>query len=328
MNACRRFAFCLLLAAISNRGAAAERDESATFAVQPGCTLQLDSYRGAVFVTESDAPEVRVSVHMEIGADTATEAERLRAALQLQMKAANNVVSIFARNPRESRIRWIWHEDQQIDLVYRVAVPRRCNVDVKVLNGGVTIGNLAGDMKARVENGTIFFRQIDGSVNAQVDNGDVVVSRCSGAFTARVLRGAIRAGTIGGPVDVRNRSGDIELMMAQNSVRALAEAGDVAIGFPRMFEGENTRVATSGGNILAKIDPAANCRIEASSIWGRVECKLPVAIEPGENGRRKLTANLNAGGPLVTLHASGGNVRIERGATPFVPVAPATERAD
>jgi hypothetical protein len=327
MIACRKSAAFFLFAALALRGGAAERDESAVFPVSPGCTLKIDSYRGSVDITASDEPQVRVSVHMEIGADTDAEAERLRANLQLEMKAAGNIVSIFARNPRESRALWFWREDQQIDLVYRIAVPRRCNVDARVINGSVTVGALAGAMKARVENGTIFFRGVDGSVSAQADYGDIVVSHCTGAFTARLLRGTIRAGVIGGPIDVKNRSGDVDIMLAKNSVVAVAEAGDVSIGFPRNFEGE-TRLATSGGSIFATVDPAAGCRIEATSVWGRVHCRLPVAIEAGGNGQRKLVAQLHNGGPLVQLQANGGDIRIEPGEAPFQKATPETERSD
>src|SRR3954469_11578982 len=90
---------------------AVERDERHVFPVQPGCTLKLDSYRGNVTVTESDDPVVEVAVHFEIGADTEAEGDRMRSALQLELKASGNVVTIFARNPSESRIRWVWHED-------------------------------------------------------------------------------------------------------------------------------------------------------------------------------------------------------------------------
>jgi hypothetical protein len=295
---------------------AAERDERHVFPVQPGCTLKLDSYRGSVIVTESDEPVVRVSIHMEIGSDTEAEGDRMRAGLQLDVKAADNTVTIFARNPKETRARWVWQEDKQIDLTYRITVPRRCNVDVKVINGNVAIGNLDGRLAAWVENGDISFRQVGGQVEAAVERGNITVSRCVGALTARVLQGVIRTGSIGGAADLKNASGNVEILQAHGPVKAIAEAGDVIVGFPRRIGGE-VELTSRGGNVLAKIDPRAAGRIVATSVWGEVHCKLPVTVESGTNGRSRLTAQLNEGGPVLTLRASGGNVRVERGETLF-----------
>src|ERR1043165_257330 len=120
----------------------AERDEEYAFSVQPGCTLKVDSYRGAVLVAEGDAPQITLAVHMEIGADTEAEAERMRAQLQLEVRQAGNIVTVCARKPSETRIRWVWNDDRQIDLTYRITVPRHCDVDVQVINGSITVSSL------------------------------------------------------------------------------------------------------------------------------------------------------------------------------------------
>src|SRR5688572_7466549 len=60
----------LAVGPIASAGAA-ERDVRHEFAVQPGCLLRIDTYRGEVTVTESDDPTVQVTIHMEVGGDTA-----------------------------------------------------------------------------------------------------------------------------------------------------------------------------------------------------------------------------------------------------------------
>ncbi len=294
------------------RARAAEREERFAFPVQPGCSLKIDSHRGTVVVNESDESVVKILVQMEIGASNDAEAERLRAALQLDVHAAGNVVTIFARNPDESRALWVWREEKQIGLTYRVTVPRRCNADLTVRNGSVTLGSLAGRVRARVETGTISCRQIEGSVDVAVVEGDIVVSRCLGPLTARVQRGTIRTGLVAGRADVQSRSGDVEILLAQGPVSAAAEAGDLTVGFPRAIGGD-AKLSTRGGNVVVKIDPAANGRIEASSVWGVVTNRLPLTIESGGSGKSQLTGLLHAGGPRVTARASGGYVRLEPG---------------
>lgn len=305
--------FALLLASASR---AVEREFARTFPVEPGCTLKLDTYRGSVTVVESDQPEVKVSLQMQVGTDNEEDAARVYAALELEATAVNNTITLRARNPRETRVRFVWNDKHQIDLAWRISVPRRCNVDAVTLNGGITIGNLSGRIAARTERGTIFLKRIDGSAEATTETGDVVISRCSGPVNVRVLRGTVRVGTLGGLADLKNSTGDIEVLAARAGITASAEAGDVYVGFPRDTAGA-ANITTSGGSIYAKIDPAANCTINASSVWGHVESLLPMTIESGANGKRKLTGRLGQGGPVLTFHANGGQVKITPGETYF-----------
>jgi hypothetical protein len=294
----------------------AERDVNQVFPVQPGCTLKVDVDRGGITVEESDASEVRVAIHVEIGADTEAEADRLGEALQLEIKAENNIVSVRARNPVETGVRLTWRDDNPIDLTCKIFVPRRCNVVLTTRHGGITVGSLQGRVVARTGTGTVFLHRIDGSVDARTQNGDVIVSRCSGAAVLRTLGGTIRAGTMGGRVDLKNSGGDIEVQAARAGLTASADVGDVTVGFPRDFSGDS-EINASYGNIVAKIDPAASCVVRASSVWGRVQSALPLAVESGGNGRSQLAGRLNQGGPVLTLHANGGQVRITAGEALF-----------
>ena len=296
---------------------AAERDFVRTFDVQPGCTLAIDTYRGAINVTEADTNTIRVAVHLEIGADSESDAERLLKGFTLDFTQSANAIAVVARHPAETRARFVWHENEQIEPTFRVTVPRRCNVNLKTISGSVIVGNLAGELSAETETGDVFFRHVTGMVTAATKQGDVVVSHCDGSVTARVLAGTIRIGTVTGRCDLKNSSGAVEVLAAKSDVHAYAEAGDANIGVPRDFSG-NADVTTSGGNIVVKMDPAASCAVEAStSLFGHVESRVPLAIDAGRRGGRKLVGHLNRGGAKLLLKASGGNVRIEPGEALF-----------
>src|SRR5205807_10317672 len=112
-----------------------------------------------------------------------------------------------ARNPRETGWHFSWGEEARLNLYFRLTVPRSCHLDLKLGAGTITVGPLAGRMRAEVENGKIFFRRVDGSVEARVESGDIIVSHCTGAVTARAMGGVMRLGTIGGPLHLRSTSG-------------------------------------------------------------------------------------------------------------------------
>ena len=171
-------------------------------------------------------------------------------------------------------------------------------------------------MLARLDAGTIFFRQVEGSIQAMVGEGEIVISRCTGAVLARANRGTIRLGTIGGPSDLKTANGSIEVLLAKGALTAFAEAGDVTVNFPRGLA-ESSNLATSGGNLAVTVDPAANCEVDASAIWGRVRNSLPLTGGDRDKSGRRLTGTLNAGGPRLTLQANGGSVSIGPGETLF-----------
>ncbi len=302
--------FVTLALLVAGPAAAAERTVKRSFPVQPGATLKVDTYRGGIIVEETDESAVRAEVRIELATEDETQANQSIEALKLEMEQVGNEVRVRARNPRESRVLFAWEEKQRLELTFRIFVPRSSNVDLATLDGGVTVGNLAGRVVAHTRAGTIFCRKIDGTINATVDAGEIVISRCTGAVELRVQRGNIRTGTIFGPAELSNDSGDIEVLSAQGGVHATTSAGDVTVGFQKGFSGDTT-VKASGGNIFVKVDPLAALTVEATTSWGRVQTTLPFAVEAGGEGKSAFSGKLNGGGPAVRLHAAGGHVKLE-----------------
>jgi DUF4097 and DUF4098 domain-containing protein YvlB len=306
-----RFLLSSLLAVLVLQPAGAvERSVRQTFTMQPGSALSVDTYRGGVIVEESKGNELRVEVRIELGTEDEAEAERGLGALKLTVDQVGNEVRVRARNPRESFAIFAWEEKKRIELTFRVFVPSGCRVDVRTLDGGITVGNRTGDVAARTQMGTIFCRAVDGSIQATIDAGDIIVSRCTGSATLKVQRGVVRVGTVFGRAELRNDSGDIEIQSALGGVTATTAAGDVLVGFQRGLSGASS-IKADGGSIVAKIEPTAAFALEATTTWGKVQSALPFTVDVGGVGKSKYFGRLNGGGPTVKLHASGGNVKLE-----------------
>jgi DUF4097 and DUF4098 domain-containing protein YvlB len=305
----------MLLASTAFAAAAIDHDEERTFTVRPGCMVKADLYRGSIDVQESDVDEITVIAHTSVAA-TLEKPGQLRAALGLEIRQEGNTVFVRAIDPSGRGLKFTRNDKPPVDLDCKILVPRRCDVDLRTRDGGVTVGNLTGHVIVRAARGNLFLRRIDGSADVATQEGDVIISRCSGQLLAKTGHGTIRVGTLGGRAVLKNSGGDIEVLEAYAGLDVMADAGDVIVGLPNPLAGETT-IRTAYGSIFAKIDPAANCAVRASSFWGHVENKLPLAIESGGNGKGKLAGRLNEGGPLVTLHANGGHVFLQRGDTYF-----------
>ena len=299
-----------LLVAGPGSASAVERMIKRAFPVQPGVTVKVDTYRGGIIVEETEASEVRAEVRVEFATEDEAQASEGLEALKLEIEKVGNEVTVRARNPRESRAVFAWEEKKRAELTFRLFVPSGSSLNLTTLDGGVTVGNLTGQVAARTRAGTIFCKKIDGAVKAVVETGDIVVSRCTGALDLRVERGNIRTGTIFSAAKLRNDSGDIEVLSAFGGLDAATSAGDIVVGLQNGFTGD-AKVEASGGSILAKIEPTAALTLDASTSWGRVQTKLPFALESGGAGKSKFRGKLNGGGPAVRLHAAGGHVRLE-----------------
>jgi len=299
----------LLVLAAAPDGRALDRVVQKNFPAGPGCVLRLDTYRGGIEVKPIPTPEIRITVSLAVLVDNDQEANQVLNRLQLEIKQDQGVVSVLARNPSETRVRFLWEEKKRIKISYTVSVPPGCRVDVSTNDGDIIIGDVTGPTQVHAHLGVISFRHVYGDITASTDRGDIIGSHCVGAATLRATGGMIRVGAIEGPADFRTTNGDIEVQHALGGITAFAEAGDITAGFGHAFT-RDAKIATNGGAITLYLDPASHCTLAASSVWGHVHTDLPFVVQSGGSGRKTLNGQLNGGGPLLSVHADGGQVVI------------------
>lgn len=300
--------------------AATERLEVRTFVATPDAALNVTAHRGFIVVDSSDDPVIRIEVAASTALENERAGERLLQQMKFEWKHDGAVVSLHVTNPRESRVQVLVGEEQNVELVIKVTVPRGCHVDLATGGGNLRVGDIRGDVRLQTAAGTISCRGVEGSIVARNKDGDIVVSRCSGNVDLASVRGDVRTGTIGGYATLAAVSGNIEINSAGRGLVATTNGGDVTAGIPREFSGKAS-VRSSGGNVKLNIDPAAQVRIEASASWGRIrkdeEARLPLEIESGGLGKRSLSGKVNGGGPVIEARASGGHVELSGEAPPF-----------
>jgi hypothetical protein len=299
----------LLVLAAAPDGRAFDRTVARTFPAGPGCVLHLDTYRGGIELKPVAEPEIRIEVSLAVLLDDGKVANQVLDRLQLDLHQNGPTVSVVARNPSETRMRFVWEEKQRIRISYVVSVPPGCTVEIEDNDGDIVIGDLTGRTSVHDHLGQISFRHVYGDIAATTDHGDIIGSHCVGAATLKSNGGMVRVGTIEGAADFHTTNGDIEVQHALGGITAFAEAGDITSGFGKGFS-RDAKFTTNGGAITLYLDPAAHCTLAASSVWGHVSTALPFAVQSGGSGRKTLNGQLNGGGPLLTVHADGGQVLI------------------
>jgi DUF4097 and DUF4098 domain-containing protein YvlB len=300
----------LLVLALASSARARERDITREYPALSGCAVQLDTYRGDVEVKPASGAQIRVEVHLDVAIPDDRKADRLLDRLQLDLKQEDNLVTVFARNPHEMGLRFVWQDRERIRIDYTIAVPAGCAVRIVTADGEILISDVTARIHARTARGGIVCKRIHGDLDASSGSGDLIVSHCDGAAVLETGRGEIRAGTIAGPAQVRVVNGDIEIQHAQGGISAFAEAGSITVGVgPELSRASS--LVTDGGAITVRLDGATRCTVDASSVWGRVHTKLPFAVQSGGDGKKLLIGRLNGGGPGLKIHADGGQVQID-----------------
>ena len=318
----RVFTFVFLLLLTASAGRARERMEERAFSTHGRPALKIATYRGTITVESSEENVVRLKVTATSGLEDNEAAARELARLQLDWRQEGDTLTLQASNPHETRVRFVWQDERQLDVGITLMVPRTCSLDLASGDGGIRVGDIAGNITVKTGLGTIFCRHVDGALTAQNDEGDIIVSACTGDIKLKTRRGVIRTGPIGGRATVNTINGDIELLSVTGGLVARADGGDITAGIPKFFSGKASLQA-SGGNINLKIDPSANVDLTASSVWGQVRMipvggqNLPLVTESGGLGRRSLAGRVNAGGIRIEAHANGGHVNLTGEVPPF-----------
>lgn len=271
--------------------------------------LTLQGKRGRVEIQTADTSEVMTRVLASARTEDVAEGNRLLAQVGVAWTQDGNVIAgiIDDGGPILSLTNKPW---PLVDLDVQITVPRTCNVELRLGEGSISVGELSGSAAAELETGTIYFKRLQGPLTARCGRGEIIVSRVLGDIRAEIREGSLQLGTLNGRAELENRSGDIEVVLARGPIQVKAVAGDVSIGVARSAA-TGSRIETSGGDIFLGLDPESNVEVKASSVWGKVRSRLPLTRIAGEIGSRRFEGRLNQGGSSIEVRADGGHVFIE-----------------
>ena len=291
------FAAALLICAIPTW--AGPRVEK-TLKLQPGGRFVLESYEGSVTVTGSDQPDVSVVITSN------------RSDFQSQVDFS------FEEDPGMVRVRAFryssWHFfDFLFDylwLHYEVRVPKATVIEIKTGGGDINAYSLTGRADLKTLGGAIEVSHLTGDLRAFTSGGSIRVQRIQGDTELETYGGGIEAISVDGRLKVHTSGGWVRIDGVTGRVDASTWGGSIQA----IFSKGNARggvLETSGGSIYAKVDPAANLDVDAStSGGGGVSTGLPVRVA-GAISPHAVRGTLGSGGELLRLHTSGGSVRLD-----------------
>ncbi len=277
-----------------------------SYTLNPGGTLSIDNFNGAVEISGWDQNTVEVN-----GTKYASSKEYLDD-VKIDVSDTPGVIRIRTIRPSMS--------SGGYGARYTIRVPKRVMLDeintsnglirvdgidgtarLRTSNGPVRIERLKGDLNARTSNGGIYLRDYDGNARLQTSNGSIEAEASRGSFEAETSNGKIEATlndpAANWPVKLHTSNGHIELNIKG------AKVPDV-------------RADSSNSSIVVRLPASANARVRAStsrhsSITSDFDTLMSLANDDDRRHRHSdVEGTIGNGGPLIDLSTRNGSIKI------------------
>jgi DUF4097 and DUF4098 domain-containing protein YvlB len=265
---------CGLLIAASASAATLKENFDKTIPLKPGSQVTLRNINGGVTFEAWDRDEVRIEAEKKVKAGSDEAVRKAMSQVRIEVTPGAGGLRIETKVPKngDGLFAWLFNNQVNINVNYRIHVPRRAAVDAETVNGGVNLTGTRGKVRVETTNGGIDIKDVQGDVNAGSTNGGISATR---------IAGAVKAGTTNGGIDA-----DL-------------------LDFP---DGSNLQFETTNGGITVRLPRDARLSVDASTTNGRVDSDFDVEGAP--KGKRSLKGDINGGGGRLDLSTTNGNIEI------------------
>ena len=319
----------LLLAGTTIAEASVENYIERSFQVTPGGRLTIDADRGSIEVRTAERDHVDVKIERKVKKGRKWSVEEVLEDLAITFDHSDGGVTIRAKYGQENPWRWN-RERNRLQIKFLITVPPRYNVDLKTLGGGISIGDLEGEVRSQTSGSNLRIGRIKGSVWGQTAGGSIEVEGTEGDADVKTSGGEITIGNAEGKVEAKTAGGSIRIDKAARSVNAKTSGGNITVEevmgsinaktlggsvkayISRQPEGDCS-LETSGGSVTAYLVEDIAVDVDARTSGGHVSTDVPITVVvQGKISKNRLQGAINGGGPLLKLRTSGGSVRLHK----------------
>ncbi|UCF20676.1 MAG: DUF4097 family beta strand repeat protein [Gemmatimonadota bacterium] len=178
---------------------------------------------GGISVEAWDRNEILLRARVQAHADSESDARDLVGQVNLETGG-----TIGAEGPRTGHDEW-W------SVSYELRVPRRSSLDLKSLNGGISIDGVSGDIEFHTTNGGIKLAGLAGDISGSTRNGGLTVELSGDHWD-------------GAGLDVQTTNGGVKLMIPEGYSARLESGttnGSIQVDFPITLQGRIDRKITA-----------------------------------------------------------------------------------
>lgn len=207
----------------------------------------------------------------------------------------------------------------RMDLDIFLPEDRRFNLDVRTMNGGITLQNVEaiedisletgngelilhrifGNVKGKTLNGAVRARSVQGSIDLSTSGGNMNAWDVTGALKLSTAVGNIGVIGSGDEIDISSKNGNLEIDGARTKLHAESLNGRINVRSPEI--GGDWDVYSAVGDIHIYIPSVGNYIVNGSSGYGDITSDLPdLTID-----KKKISGQLGTGD--YKLHVEGNS---------------------
>jgi hypothetical protein len=135
-------------------------------------TVDLDARgNGAVAIRGWDRPDVQMRARVTVRDESREAAQKLAKDIQITTTGGR----IRADGPRDRRRGRRGDDDRWWSVAYELQVPRKADVRVDAINGGIIVEDVRGRINAHAVNGGIVLGDVNGDISGETVNGGLRV---------------------------------------------------------------------------------------------------------------------------------------------------------
>ena len=256
----------VLFAGLAIADAGVENSIERSFQVVPGGRLMVDADRGSIEVRTAARDLVDVKIERKVKRGGKWSVEEVLEDFPITFDHSDDGVIIKAKYDREilrRSNRERNRERNRLRVKFLITVPQRCNVDLKTLGAGISVGDLEGEVRSQTLGGNLRIGRIKGSVWGRTAGGSIKVEGTEGDADLKTSGGGITIGSVEGAVEAITAGGSIRIDEATGSINAKTSGGGVTIG---SVEG-GVEAKTAGGSIrIDRATGSVNARTSGGGI--------------------------------------------------------------
>lgn len=181
----------------------------------------------------------------------------------------------------------------RMDLDIILPEDRRFNLEVRTMNGGITLQNVEaiedisletgngelilhrifGNVKGKTLNGAVRARSVQGNIDLSTSGGNMNAWDVTGALKLSTAVGNVSAVGIGDEIDISSKNGNLEVDGARTKLRAESLNGRIHIRSSEI--GGDWDVYSAVGDIQLYLPDLGNYIVNGSSGYGDITSDLP-----------------------------------------------------
>ncbi len=285
--------------------ASAEHRMEKNFSVKKGGELIVEADRGSIDISTHSKNTVEAVIYFKSKYGGELELKDQIEELEIHMSKMGNDVHIELK--KDSDRKW-WGDKNKLRIHFEIIVPKEYDVDLHTSGGSISVEDLDGEADCKTSGGSLRFGYIKGIVNGHTSGGSITIEGCEGDVETKTSGGSIRIGRAKGNVRAYTSGGSIDVEEVFGNIQAKTSGGHVHCTLTKQPTSDCT-LKTSGGSIEVNLKSDIRVTVNARTSGGRVSTDFPVMVK-GKLNSNHLNAEINGGGPLLTVHTSGGGIRI------------------